>query len=93
MDLSTYYSYAQEFWGEFYYKSYGEMTAQEARRRCELDGASLPVPRSPLKMLFMLIYIQMVKYGLGLPQCMTAVLITSTTLVKKTVKIADLNQS
>ena len=52
MDLSTYYSYAQELWGEFYYKSYGEMTAQEARRRCELDGASLPVPRSAFENAF-----------------------------------------
>ena len=45
-DLPDDYSYSQEVWGEFYYKSYGEMTAETARAQCEADGASLPVPRS-----------------------------------------------
>ena len=45
-DLPDDYSYSQEFWGELYYKSYGEMTAEEARSQCEADGASLPVPGS-----------------------------------------------
>ena len=45
-DLPDDYSYSQEVWGEFYYKSYGEMTAEAARAQCEADGASLPVPLS-----------------------------------------------
>ena len=45
-DLPDDYSYSQEFWGELYYKSYGEMTAEEARSQCESDGASLPTPGS-----------------------------------------------
>ena len=48
-DLPDDYSYSQEFWGEFYYKSYGEMTAEQARSQCEADGASLPVPQSILE--------------------------------------------
>ena len=48
-DLPDDYSYAQEFWGELYYKSYGEMTAEQARSQCEADGASLPVPQSILE--------------------------------------------
>ena len=50
--MANNYSYAQEFWGEFYYRSYGEMTAQEARDRCNRDGASLPVPGSAFENAF-----------------------------------------
>ena len=45
-DLPDDYTYAQEFWGELYYKSYGEMTFEDARAQCDADGASLPVPLS-----------------------------------------------
>ena len=45
-DLPNDYLYSQEVWSEFYYKSYGEMTAEAARAQCEADGASLPVPLS-----------------------------------------------
>ena len=48
-DLPDDYTYAQEFWGELYYKSYGEMTFEDARAQCEADGASLPVPLSSLE--------------------------------------------
>ena len=51
-DLPDDYSYSQEFWGELYYKSYGEMTAEEARSQCEADGASLPVPQSLMENTF-----------------------------------------
>ena len=68
-DLPDDYSYSQEFWGELYYKSYGEMTAEQARSKCE--DLSVKTVRlflfhnHYLKMHFMLIYIQTVKYGLG----------------------------
>ena len=45
-DIPIDYSYTQEDWGEIYYKSYGEMTAEYARMQCEADGALLPVPQS-----------------------------------------------
>ena len=45
-DIPDDYLFSQEFWGELYYKSYGEMTAEEARAQCESDGAALPVPGS-----------------------------------------------
>jgi len=51
-DLPNDYSYSQEFWGELYYKSYGEMTAEQARSQCEADGASLPVPQSLMENKF-----------------------------------------
>ena len=46
IDLADGYTNSKKFWGEFYYKTYGEMTAEEARAKCEADGASLPVPLS-----------------------------------------------
>ena len=30
-ELPDDYSYSQEFWGELYYKLYGDMTAEQAR--------------------------------------------------------------
>ena len=49
INLPSDYTYGRGFWGEFYYKSYGEMTAEQARVQCESDGASLPVPRSSME--------------------------------------------
>ena len=46
IDIPVDYLYSQEVWGEIYFKSYGEMTAEDARMQCEADGAFLPVPQS-----------------------------------------------
>ena len=46
LDLPSDYILAEEFWGAFYHKSYGEMTLWQAEAKCKADGAFLPTPKS-----------------------------------------------
>ena len=52
LDVPSDYLLAEEFWGAFYYKSYGEMTIKSAEARCKADGAFLPTPKSLLENAF-----------------------------------------
>ena len=52
LDVPSDYLLAEEFWGAFYYKSYGEMTIKSAEAACKADGAFLPTPKSLLENAF-----------------------------------------
>ena len=51
--LSLEYRLSKQEWGDVYYKKYDRFEFQEAREKCEIDGTSLPVPRSGLLSFFL----------------------------------------
>ena len=44
--LTNGYSYAENSWGNLYYKNYGVSDFLSAKAQCESDGAYLPTPKS-----------------------------------------------